>query len=336
MSNVMIASRQWAEREPSARFWSPKDLIAHLDPLMQKGSCKVIGQPEEDITDPAIEDPYPLTLGELTPVFDAPPVFNDEGNCVSGGNILVKGPNAAPAYSMTHHSMSQLCAMAQVPARLIQERLGTRHPQLALDLLKTTLADRKDDKVKVLIQRSGPGGSPQVRAITGPNYSRIWDRDIMRVLDRAMDHGWMVPPARPHDGSDPRARAATETDVLPNVGAGGGAKVNIGDTIAPSGIYYDDRSSFAILVNPKRVIDTGDDNGGLWQAAMVGNSEVGGKPWWVLDCLLEGICPHSPKSRSSTKAMQRPAGRVSCSRPWIGTAKRTSPRRPRRSPLPRR
>ena len=290
-SNLSVASRQWAEREPSARFWNPADLIRHLTPLMQKGSCKVIGQPKNDITDPDIESDYPLTLGELTPVFDAPPVFDAKGNVETGGNILVKGPNPqAPAYSMTHHSMSQLCAMAQVPASLVQERLGLRHPQLALDLLTTTLSDRKDDKVKVLIQRTGPNASPQIRAITGVGYSRIWDRDIMRVLDQAMSHGWMIPPARPADSSDPRIRPATQADLLPGVGAGGGMGVSVGDPIAPAGCYYDDRSSFTLLVNPKRVIDTGDDNGGLWQAVMVGNSEVGGKPFWTLDCLLEGIC----------------------------------------------
>jgi hypothetical protein len=256
---------------------------------MQKGACKVIGQPKKEITDSDIESDYPLTLGELTPVFDAPPTFDDKGNVSAGGNILVKGPNPqAPAYSMTHHSMGQLCAMAGVPASLVQERLGLRHPQLALDVLSTTLADRKDDKVKVLIQRTGPSASPQIRAITGTGYSRIWDRDIMRVLDQAMGHGWMMPPARPSDSSDPRIRPATSADILP--GMHGGVQVGVGDPIAPAGCYYDDRSSFCLMVNPKRVIDTGDDNGGLWQAVMVGNSEVGGKPFWVLDCLLEGIC----------------------------------------------
>ena len=96
----------------------------------------------------------------------------------------------------------------------------------------------------------------------------------------------MVPPARPAK-DDPRARKATQADILPNQGDFG-LSVRIGDLIAPAGVYAGDRDMFVFLVNPDRIIDDGGK--GLMRGVFVWNSEVGAGAFKVRTFLMENCC----------------------------------------------
>lgn len=279
--NVMKASAEWSSRPESSRFYNPAECIEHLTTLMAPSACKVIGAHDDR------RDVKPtLRLGDMRPV-------------LNGANIELAGPSGT-AYPMTNWAMAQLCGFAGLPADLIQTRLA-RHPAEGVRLLDLCMRDsvtdesgkvvtRAEKPIMALIQRTEASGPLHIRSLTGWKYKRIWDIDIMRAMDEVIKAGWKVPLARPIHPDNPKNRPARPEECLDFGGKGGGLTVKAGDMTEPSGVYWDDRSSFILAVNPNKVIDTGADDGGLWQALMVGNSETGGKAFFVRTMLLEAVC----------------------------------------------
>jgi len=129
------------------------------------------------------------------------------------------------------------------------------------------------------------GKDVELRAVTGTQYSRIWDLEVVRAIKPALSAGWRVPPARPAV-DDSRARPATKDDLLEQGDFWGSIKE--GDMIAPAGVYRGDRDSFIFLVKPSRVIDDG--NGGLMRGVFISNSEVGRCSFRVMTFLLQNVC----------------------------------------------
>src|SRR6185436_12730248 len=78
--------------------------------------------------------------------------------------------------------------------------------------------------------------------------TRIWNRDLTERLRELPETGWRVPPARPAQGDDPQARPATASDILDDRKGGGGLSINLGDMIAPAGLYASDRDMFGLMM----------------------------------------------------------------------------------------
>jgi hypothetical protein len=241
------ASRQWSTRPADERFWSVADLAQSLSGLRHS------------------ERELPISALGVIP---------------HGDDIKITGPAGIPV-NLTNWSFGQLCRLIGAPA----DYLAGLPSDLACDCLRIGMSSRSKDNAKLLFQRNGE--QTTLRAITSEGYSRIWDGDMCRAIQPALDAGWVTPPARP-SFDDPRSRPATEADVV--AGMSGGVQVQVGDLIGPSGVYRGDRDSFVFLMNPNRQIDNGGNDGGLFRGMIISNSEVGKASFRIQTFLFEGVC----------------------------------------------
>jgi len=121
-------------------------------------------------------------------------------------------------------------------------------------------------------------------------YKRVWNHEMVAMLIRLREEqGWRVPPARPAFSGQPGTRHATEEDVLRDRGSNFGLSVNVGDLIAPAGLYASDHDMFAFMINENVVIDDGSE-GGLVRGFFLAGSEVGEKSIWFCGFKLRTVC----------------------------------------------
>jgi hypothetical protein len=257
-TNLMAAARQWANRPADERYWNLDDLEQYLIPIRSTSKTK----------------------GELTE--DKKPTFwmKDLRISEDGDDLKLVGPQGGMV-NFTNWSFGQFCHHLEAPPEYISN-LPTK---LAMQCLEHGLSIHGDIPIKVLLQQGEQGS--YVSAITSPKYSRIWDLDIVRNLQPAIEAGWCVPPARP-SVDDPRSRPATDEDCFDQGKFWGSVKP--GDMIAPAGVYRGDRDSFIFMVNPNRTIDDGGGNGGLMRGIFMSNSEVGYRAFKITTFLLENVC----------------------------------------------
>lgn len=240
--NLFAANGQWASRPADERFWSLAD--AHA-------ACKT----------------YADTAEEREVDFGAEVMVADGDNLL----LTLDGGRGEKTAALTNWGFSQVARLAGAPAEYLRKLpadLAARCVEAGLD---NHFAGRDGMTCKALVHA---GGTPVLRAMTSEKYTRFWNHEVFDRLLGLEAGGWRVPPARPARGDDPRARPATESDVLGRKTAGGGLAVSVGDPIAPAGVYASDHDMFAFLVNEEYRIDDGSD-GGLSRGFFVQNSEVG-------------------------------------------------------------
>lgn len=248
--NLMSAHNQWANRPADERFWNLADLKEFLD-----------GE-------------KPLTRAQKVGV-------NKLRAVDLGGDVCLQGEKGNPA-QLTNWSFQQLSTMCKAPASYLR----TLPADLAVQNLNHGLKAIGSDGARECGVMFRSNGNLLIRSVTGEDYGRIWNLDLVNRLDVATQHGWITPPARPCV-DDPRARKATPADILPNQG-NFGLSVKVGDMIAPAGVYCGDRDMFVFLVNPDRVIDDG--SGGLMRGVFIWNSEVGAGAFKIRTFYLENVC----------------------------------------------
>lgn len=222
------ASSEWAHRPADESFLTLEDLHAAVEART-------------------------LRARELPGVYQALRVEKDPR---SESRINLVGQQNRPA-RLTHWAFGQLAKLVQAPAGFLRELPAT----LAAQVLNNRLATKGKDagSGKLLLDVSGE--TTTVRAFTGANYTRIWDRDITKRLVGLQERGWQPAP---------------ETELL----SGGKTR----------GLYASDHDVFAFLVDNDRRIFERDPGGGLSRGFMVANSEVGDKSFWFLTFLYAFIC----------------------------------------------
>jgi hypothetical protein len=120
-----------------------------------------------------------------------------------GDDVQLMGPKG-PA-KLTHWSFGQLSRLAGAPAdylRTLPAELAA--PSLAWSL-RAKRAQRDREQAKVLVTMRADA-TVECRAITGVDYGRIWDADVVEALQR-LGTDWHVPSAS-YEGRDPK-RATT-------------------------------------------------------------------------------------------------------------------------------
>jgi hypothetical protein len=245
------ASEQWSKRPADERFWNLEEMLA---------TC-------EGYRASAVE--ANVRYGELRAVAD-------------NGEVMVTGKKNVPA-RLTHWSFGQLAQRAGAPAGYLRALPAT----LAVQNLNHGLSriDRADDEIaKVLFHKNG---DYVMRAATGPAYSRVWNADIVRRLIEVTPKGWQVPPARPAGVEGERVRKAAAGDVLRLKKAG--LSIEVGDDIAPAGLYASDHDMFAFLVNEDAAVNDGTGHA-LGRGFFVWNSEVGAASFGIMTFLYDAIC----------------------------------------------
>jgi hypothetical protein len=96
--------------------------------------------------------------------------------------LVVTGPNGG-AVAPTHWAFGQLAQRAGAPAGYLRELPAP----IAADCLNYGLASRDVQEIGTLLYKNG--GAPELRAVTGPNYGRVWNSDIVRALRNRFGDG---------------------------------------------------------------------------------------------------------------------------------------------------
>ena len=258
--NLMRASTQWANRPADERFWN-------LAEMREKESA--IKKDGREITH---------TINRLRAV------AVDGG---TGDGLLLEGQENKSLAALTAYSFGQLCRFVapENGKKADPEYLSRMPARIAADALNHDLSHCEAES-KILWNVDAPG-EVHARAFNTPKYGRYWNEEALDNLLPMLNDGWRVPPARPSDQSDPRARPATEADCLQHRMNGIGIKP--GDMIAPAGLYMGEKDMFAFLVNETRPIDTGNGHP-MYRGFFYENSEVGSLSHWITKFLYESVC----------------------------------------------
>ncbi len=248
---VFAAMNQWATRPADERFWNIDEMVRACLAYRQSSVTSTVR-------------------------------YSDLRVEAAGQDLNVVGPTGAPA-ALTHYAFGQLSQRVKAPASYLR----TLPPTLAAQNINHGLKGRDStDEAKLLFHRNG---GLVLRAALSEKYERIWNHEVGEKLLELEADGWRVPPARPAPAADPRARPATEADVLARHGGRGGLSVNVGDMIAPAGVYASDRDMFVFLVNEESAVDDGTDSG-LARFLMLWNSEVGDKSFGGIGGYYKHVC----------------------------------------------
>src|SRR5690606_24038866 len=162
-------------------------------------------------------------------------------------------------------SFGQLCALIQAPAAYLRKLPGT----IAGINVQYGLREHRAEMIKAYVRKpAGSSGTPVLRAITGPDYGRIYDEEIVEAVMRVAGNGtgdthWKVPGVMTwRDGSfvhDPNAEITKRTTTL----------------------FASDRDVFVFLCDDAHPIEIGKLPNGdpdlVFRGFYVWNSEVGAR-----------------------------------------------------------
>lgn len=235
MSTLLQASRQWATRPDDERFLSLHDMQDHFAKLRGESRATVV--PSRRLT-----------------------VAPEEDN----QGLKVVGPNGH-GFTPTHWAFGQLAERAAAPAGYLR----TLPAPIAADALNYGLQFKRDrEDLGVLLQRNGES---TLRAVTGPNYGRIWNDDIVRHLVDRFGDGitgeWRVP------GEFRNAVNVTKENTT---------------------LYAGDRDMFVFLANEENRIDLparrDGKPGSVARGVFMWNSEVGSATYGMATFLYDYVC----------------------------------------------
>lgn len=237
---MMKASRQWATRPNDERFTDLLKLNDHCQGIRHRSLGKVISSRR----------------------LQAVPVSNEE--------LVIEGPNGVPA-DVTHWAFGQVCQRVKAQASYLR----TLPAPLAADCLNYGLKfHREAEEIGILLttgNASGDYARPELRAVTGPQYGRIWNHTITQALVNRFG-----------DGITGEFRVPGEF----------GKQVDI--TKANTTLYAGDRDIFVFLADEERRIEVpnrrGGKSGSLARGFFLWNSEVGSTSFGLGMFLFDYVC----------------------------------------------
>lgn len=236
MSTLMQASKQWASRPDDERFTSLVELNSFVTAQHNASRPKVVSSRGLSLQ-PVAEDSRALM-------------------CV--------GPNGGPV-NLTHWSFGQLAAKVSAPAGYLRNLPGA----MAADCLNYGLTRGQPEDFGVLLYQNG--GPAELRAVTGPNYGRIWNSTITNSLVKNFG-----------DGITGKFRVPGEF--------GHAVEVSKANTT----LYASDRDMFVFLADEENKIEIPnrrDGQSGLMSRGFfVWNSEVGSATFGVATFLFDYVC----------------------------------------------
>lgn len=230
-------SNQWASRPADERYTSLTELSAAMHHTMKHSRAMVV--PSKALTAVVSEQ----------------------------GALMVKGPSGN-SVAPTHWAFGQLAQRAQAPA----EYLRSLHPTLAADCINYGLQVlRPVDDIGVLLYANG--GTPELHAVTGPNYGRVWNANVVDAIGNVLQT----------DGVN-GARF--------NIPGEFGKRVPV--TKDNTTLYASDRDMFCALADETKTLGMNarrdGQPGGLARGVAFGNSDVGGGTLWFAMFLYDYMC----------------------------------------------
>ncbi len=237
MATLTKASNQWMKRPNDERFVSLYEMGAKLQHDRSISAQKVVAS--RDLTWSVAGDDQLFGL-------------------------QVEGKQGAPT-NPTHWAFGQACARVGAPAKYLRSLPSP----MAADCLNYGFKHARDvEDVGVLLRVNG---ERSLAAMTGPNYGRVWNHEIVDALAEKFGDGvsgdWRVPGEF-------------------------GNRVEV--TKANTTLYAGDRDMFVFLADEDRRIEVKNrrdgKSGSLARGFFVWNSEVGSETFGYADFLFDYVC----------------------------------------------
>lgn len=241
MSTLTQASTQWSSRPDDQRFTSLDDILAFT--RAQREASRSLAVSSRRI--------------------EARPIEVEEGKIARG--LAVMGPDGA-ATLPTHWAFGQLAARVSAPAGYLRQLPS----DIAADAINYGLAHRGIEDVGALLRMNG-GPAPELAALTGPNYGRVWNADVVGALQAKFGDGitgdWTVP------GEFGQAVEVSKANTT---------------------LYASDRDMFVFLADEQHRIEVPNRRNGqpgsLARGFFVWNSEVGSTTLGLATFLFDYVC----------------------------------------------
>jgi hypothetical protein len=236
---IMKASDQWRNRPADERYTSLDEMLAHFEH-------------QRSITRQGV---VPSKVLEAVPSEDG----------VNGLQVYMAGSKTERKFDLTHHSFQQLATTADAPASYLRKLPAV----IAADNINYGLKFlRSVEDVGIMLH---DGENPELRAITGPKYGRIFNADVVKALTNRFGNGI--------EGNF-RVPGEFGRDV----------EVNKRNTT----LYASDHDMFVFLADEKNRIEIPDRRDGkpglLARGFFVWNSEVGDKTFGLSTFLFDYVC----------------------------------------------
>lgn len=233
-------SSQWFSRPDDQRFLSLEDLADAVHARKARSTATVIGTDTLRVR-ASMEDENRLWLE------------------TKDGRPLT--PN--------HWSFGQMCSRVGAPASFLRDKLPA---PIAGIVLQTCLQRSEHEHVGIL--EADNGSHTELRAITGPDYGRVYDAEVVDVIQRTIDDTWKVPGTinwgnMTYDPDTPVTKRSTT-------------------------LYASDRDVFVFLCRDQYPIEVGKLADGspdlLFPGFFCSNSEVGSRSLTLEAFYMRGMC----------------------------------------------
>lgn len=242
--NISRVSSEWYLRPDDEKFLSLNDLYDNVRARAERADTRIVESREVRV-EASTDNPEDLRLivpGEAEPV--------------------------AP----TNWSFGQLCSLVRAPASYLRNLPAA----LSGINLQHGLLSHRTEQVKLLKTHEGRA---ELRAVTGPDYGRIWDHELVAAVmkiagDGVSDTRWKVPGVLDWQSMryNPYVDVTRDTTTL----------------------YASDRDVFLFLVDDTHPIEAGKLPNGdpdlFFRGFYCWNSEVGSKTLGIATFYLRAVC----------------------------------------------
>lgn len=237
-------SSQWFSRPDDERFLNLNDLYASVRRRADSAHVRTVASDQVRV-DASLDD---------------------------GERLALVCPGRADPVAPTHWSFGQLCSLVGAPSGYLRQLPA---PLSAINL-QHGLLNHRAEQIKTL--ETAEGGI-ELRAVTGPDYGRIWDHELVAAVQKIAGNGrgetrWKVPgmidwATLTHN---PYVDVTKETTTL----------------------YASDRDVFLFLVDDTHPIEAGrlpnGDPDVYFRGFYCWNSEVGSRSLGIASFYLRGVC----------------------------------------------
>lgn len=237
-------SSEWYSRPDDERFLNLNDLLAATRARAEGAHVRTVRSDEVRL-EATRADPESLTL-------------------------IV--PGRADPVAPTHWSFGQLCGLVGAPSGYLRQLPA---PLAAINL-QHGLLNHRAELIKTL---ETDDGRIEMRAVTGPDYGRIWDHELVSAVQKIAGNGlgetrWKVPGVMDWQNMmhNPYVDVTKETTTL----------------------YASDRDVFVFLVDDTHPIEAGRLPNGdpdlYFRGFYAWNSEVGSRTLGIASFYLRAVC----------------------------------------------
>jgi hypothetical protein len=241
---IARVSSEWFSRPSDERYLSLSDLFASVRGRSERSRTKTIESA----------------------------AIRVEANSDDAARLSLVMPGSDHRVAMTHWSFSQLASLVGAPVAYLRQLPAS----LAGINLQYGLSSHRAEQVKTLEIENGRA---ELRAVTGPDYGRIYDHELVSAVQRIAGDGV----------GDTRWKVPGVLDWTTGI-----YNPNVSVTEDTTTLYASDRDVFLFLVDDLNPIEAGRLPDGspdlFFRGFYCWNSEVGAKTLGIASFYLRAVC----------------------------------------------